>query len=89
MAPDIHARYQRAGDLLDDVLAARGSGPATRRRGRRRRAMPRREEAQDIQIRLKARETPQAALLLALPQAAARPIGPLPVLRRSPVRSVR
>src|SRR5215207_7858949 len=25
MAPEIHARYQRAGDLLDDVLAARSS----------------------------------------------------------------
>ena len=29
MAPEIHARYQRAGDLLDDVLAARGARPAT------------------------------------------------------------
>src|SRR6266852_2934415 len=27
MAPEIHARYQRAGDLLDDLLAARGTGP--------------------------------------------------------------
>ena len=29
MAPEIHARYQRAGELLDDVLAARGAA-ATR-----------------------------------------------------------
>ena len=28
MAPEIHARYQRAGELLDDVLAARGSAAA-------------------------------------------------------------
>src|SRR5438034_3483076 len=28
MAPEIHARYQRAGELLDDVLAARSVGPA-------------------------------------------------------------
>ena len=34
---------------------------------------------------LKAREAPPAALLLALPQAAARPLRPLPVLRRSAV----
>ena len=25
MAPDIHSRYQRAGELLEDVLAARSS----------------------------------------------------------------
>src|SRR5437868_1367403 len=27
MAPEIHARYQRAGELLEDLLAARGSAP--------------------------------------------------------------
>ncbi len=61
MAPEIHARYQRAGDLLDDVLAARGAA-ATR--------MPRStpggepasaasDDVQDIHNRLKAREAPQ------------------------------
>jgi serine/threonine protein kinase len=58
MAPETHARYQRAGELLEDVLAAR-NGPSRR--------MPRAtptsagttEEAQDIQSRLKAREAPQ------------------------------
>jgi len=58
MAPEIPARYQRAGDLLDDVLAARGSGPR-----RTPRAAPRpdsaAEAAQDIHVRLKAREAPQ------------------------------
>ncbi|HEV8348587.1 MAG TPA: protein kinase [Vicinamibacterales bacterium] len=63
MAPEIPARYQRAGDVLDDVLAARGSGP------RRRTPLPvlsTRPKAEsearldeDIQSRLKAREAPQ------------------------------
>ncbi len=58
MAPEIHARYQRAGDLLDDVIAARGSGS-----GRTPRPTPKvdgvSDDAQDIQLRLKAREAPQ------------------------------
>jgi serine/threonine protein kinase len=55
MAPDVQSRYQRASDLLDDVLAVRtqgarrpGSSPDSDARG-----------VQDIQSRLKARETPQ------------------------------
>jgi serine/threonine-protein kinase len=55
LAADIPARYQRAADLLSDVLAARGRTP--------RRTPPRAdadgERVADIQIRLKARETPQ------------------------------
>ena len=55
MAPDITGRYQRASDLLDDVLAFRDSAarpprPATPQPS---------DEAQDIQNRLKAREAPQ------------------------------
>ena len=61
MAPDITSRYQRAGDLLDDVLAVR-SDP---RRGAR--STPAADagptagspEAQDMHVRLRARETPQ------------------------------
>jgi serine/threonine protein kinase len=59
MAPEIHARYQRAGELLDDVLAARGSTrgriprPASKADGAAEAA------AQDIHVRLKAREAPQ------------------------------
>jgi len=60
LAPEIHARYQRASDLLDDVLAARGTGP---------RRTPRLtppgdpagtvgDEVQEIHSRLKAREAP-------------------------------
>ena len=58
MAPEIRARYQRAGELLQDVLAARSGGPR-----RTPRATPTPDgapnEAQDIQTRLKAREAPQ------------------------------
>jgi len=60
MAPEIHARYQRAGELLDDVLAARGRG--SRRTPRTTASPPEsavEEMAQDIQVRLKARESPQ------------------------------
>jgi eukaryotic-like serine/threonine-protein kinase len=60
MAPDIHARYQRAADLLDDLLAARVVAP---------RKTPRRDTAassadaadaaaRDLHQRLKAREAP-------------------------------
>jgi len=55
MAPDLHARYQRAAEILDDILSARG--------GHRRPTPPAVElssdDAQEIQARLKARESPQ------------------------------
>jgi serine/threonine-protein kinase len=59
MAPEIPARYARAGELLDDVLAARGRG--SRRASR---PTPAAEgvsggDVQEIQTRLKAREAPQ------------------------------
>jgi hypothetical protein len=58
MAPEIHARYQRASELLDEVLAARAGDPR-----RTPRPTPKAEsashEAQEIQSRLKAREAPQ------------------------------
>jgi len=55
MAPDIHARYQRAGELLEAVLAARGNSP----RPTPRPASSETEGAEEIHTRLKARETPQ------------------------------
>jgi serine/threonine-protein kinase len=55
LAPEIPARYQRAGDLLEDVLAARA--PGIKRPGFRPDAE--RDEVQEIQARLKAREAPQ------------------------------
>ena len=60
MAPEIHARYQRASDLLDDVLAARGgSGRRVARSPAGGDAPAGSDEVQDIQARLKARETLQ------------------------------
>ncbi len=53
MAPDIHARYQRASDLLNDVLAARS------RTARRPAPALDGGAVQDIQTRLRAREAPQ------------------------------
>jgi serine/threonine protein kinase len=55
MAPEIVDRYQRAGELLDDVLAARGSTP----RRTPRPALTDSASSEDIQTRLKARESPQ------------------------------
>jgi serine/threonine-protein kinase len=63
MAPEIHHRYQRAGDLLDDVLAARGSD--LRRPSRTPRTLGaawadvETPGDDDIQSRLRARESPQ------------------------------
>jgi serine/threonine-protein kinase len=64
MAPETGARYQRASDLLDDVLAAR-QGMRTPQPGSVRRPVPAaaragRDEAQNIQSRLRAREAPVA-----------------------------
>ena len=58
MAPEVHARYQRASDVLDDLIAARGAGP--RRAARSMPAdIPTDEAAHEIHARLKAREAPQ------------------------------
>jgi eukaryotic-like serine/threonine-protein kinase len=65
MSPDIHGRYQRAGELLEEVLAARSTAPA--RRTPRPGGLvppagggPDTEGSEEIQTRLKAREAPQA-----------------------------
>ena len=75
MAPEIPARYQRAADVLDAVLAARDNRPtaapnhaagAADGQARRRPWRPAPldgagpEHVDDIQARLKAREAPQA-----------------------------
>ena len=60
LAPDLMLRYQRAADLLEDLLAARAPSA---RRGRKRTAAGLdlvEANVADIQSRLKARETPQA-----------------------------
>jgi serine/threonine-protein kinase len=61
MAPELTQRYQRAGELLDAVLAARAA--TTPKRPWRPATLPApgtTDEMQDIQQRLKAREAPQA-----------------------------
>jgi len=59
MAPDIPGRYQRASELLDDVLAARAPVARSRRRTPPTPEPPI-EATHEIQSRLKARDTPQA-----------------------------
>lgn len=56
MAPEVHARYQRAGELLDDILAARGNRRLASRQATESTLS---DEVQDIHSRLKAREAPQ------------------------------
>jgi serine/threonine-protein kinase len=65
LAPETTARYQRASDLLDDVLAARNAtrtpqpGAVPRPAGAPSRGGAR-DDAASIQSRLRARETPAA-----------------------------
>ena len=59
LSPDLTVRYQRVTDLLEDILAPVAAGIT----GRKRRAQPAGQSADgmaNIQVRLKARETPQA-----------------------------
>jgi serine/threonine protein kinase len=56
MAPEVTARYQRATDLLEDVLAARRASQPRRTP----QPTPRPEDAQGIHARLRAREAPAA-----------------------------
>src|SRR5438552_2690927 len=58
LAPEVHARYQRASELLDDVLAARGAGPRRVGRSTPPAETPADDTAQEIHARLKAREAP-------------------------------
>jgi eukaryotic-like serine/threonine-protein kinase len=62
MAPDLTERYQRASDLLEDVLAARNATRTPPASAAARSSGPRspREDAQSIQNRLRAREAPAA-----------------------------
>ena len=61
MAPDVTERYQRAADLLEDVLAARTPAPQRRPSGgvAKSEARAARDDAQGIQSRLRAREVPE------------------------------
>ena len=64
VAPDVKKRYQNAGDLLNDLLAARGGRKTPRTTPRQTPTTPpvaasSSEDVQDIHTRLRARETPQ------------------------------
>ena len=58
MAPEVGLRYQRAAELLEDILAIRTSSP--RRGSVSKGGSGGRDEAQGIQTRLRAREAPAA-----------------------------
>jgi eukaryotic-like serine/threonine-protein kinase len=58
LAPDVAGRYQRAAELLNEVLAAR-EPVAARRVSRTAAGSAASDDVADIQSRLKARETPQ------------------------------
>ena len=60
MAPEVTARYQRAADLLADVLAARVPAPPRRAPAAGVTAAGSRDDAHAIQTRLRAREAPAA-----------------------------
>jgi len=60
LAADPIARYQRAADVLNDILAARAPAPRRASRTGSAGAATADEHVSDIQSRLKARETPQA-----------------------------
>ncbi len=62
MAPDLTHRYQRASDLMDDVLAARDAArtPPAAAVARRSAGRSGRDDVQSIQSRLRAREAPAA-----------------------------
>jgi serine/threonine-protein kinase len=56
MSPEVHGRYQRATDVLEDILAARAAAEPRRTPPG---VEPVSDGVQDIHSRLKARETPQ------------------------------
>ena len=58
MAPDVTTRYQRAADVLEDLLAARAPAPRRPAAVSREQQSRARDDAQGIQSRLRAREAP-------------------------------
>jgi serine/threonine protein kinase len=58
LAPDVTGRYQRAADLLGDVLAARSTAP--RKVAGARTVQPGHDEMADMHARLRSRDTPAA-----------------------------
>ena len=88
MAPDVTARYQRAADLLEDVLAARDAGarpPAGRRLEGT--AVANAGRCPGHPVAAAGARSARRPVLLAVPQAAARADRSLPVLWRDAVDS--
>ncbi len=56
MAPDIHVRYQRVSEVVEDLLATRGASRRVPRAAAAQETAA--EQSDDIQVRLKAREAP-------------------------------
>ena len=61
MAPELTSRYQRASDLMNDLLASRGEPAAATRRAARAVTVDAGDSVAQIQSRLKARAIPQAS----------------------------
>ena len=91
LAPDLGVRYQRASELLADIMAlgARRLVPSPRASGRRRvgRGRPVRGDA-GHPFTLAGARSAAGAFLLALQKAPPRPLRSLPVLRRSAVDAI-
>ena len=89
MAPDVTARYQRAADVLEDLLAARAPAPA------RRPAAVSKDQHENAgrrpgdSVEAAGARSACGPVLLAVPQAAARADRSLPVLRRNAVGTAR
>ena len=61
LAAEPHARYQRAADVMNDILAFRDTPVRPLRRSRSANVATAEDHVSEIQSRLKARETPQAS----------------------------
>jgi hypothetical protein len=61
LAADPTTRYQKAADVLNDILAFRDTPVRPVRRGRAASVATAEDHVSEIQSRLKARETPQAS----------------------------
>ena len=88
MSPEVHSRYQRASEVVEDILAARSAAEPKRT------PIPAAVPADAAPggraghpFQAEGAGNAAAALLLALPQAAPRPGRPLPVLRRNSINS--
>ena len=85
MAPDVTARYQRAADVLEDLLAARAPAPPRRPAAVSRDAAESAGRRPGDPVEAAGARSARRPVLLAVPQAAARAHRSLPLLRRNAV----